>query len=158
MSAIIGQLPAGVLRAGDGEQLLQAGTTLVFKSLGHETGGAVLILEQSSPPGAIVPAHMHKTEDEFIYLVEGEMEVTIGEMTHAVRPGDLVKMPKGQPHSARMTGKVMTKSLWTVVPAGKMEHLFRALAALPADRPPDPAVMARIFAEHDVVPVPPRRP
>ena len=104
-----------------------------------------------------MPPHTHKTEDEFIYLVEGEMEVTIGEATHTVRPGDLVKMPKGQPHGAHMTGATMTKSIWTVVPAGKMEDLFRALAALPAGRPPDPAVMARIFAEHDVIPLPPRK-
>ena len=98
MSGVISQLPAGVLRANEGEQLTQAGTNLTFKSLGGETGGAVLILEQQSPPGAIVPAHIHQTEDEFIYLLEGELEATIGETTHTVRPGDLVKMPKGQPH------------------------------------------------------------
>jgi quercetin dioxygenase-like cupin family protein len=155
MSAIISQLPAGVLRANEGEQLTQAGTTLTFKSLGHETGGAALIWEQQSPPGAMVPPHIHQTEDEFIYLVEGELEVTIGETTHAVRRGDLVKMPKGVPHGIRMTGTAMTKSLWTVVPAGKMEGLFRALAALPADQPPDPAMIVKIFVEHDIVPLPP---
>jgi quercetin dioxygenase-like cupin family protein len=155
MTIIPSNLPAGVLRANEGEQYTQLGTILTFKSLSHETGGAALIWEQQSPPGAMVPPHIHQTEDEFIYLVEGELEVTIGETTYPVRPGDLVKMPRGVPHGIRMTGTAMTKSLWTVVPAGQMEAFFRALAALPTDQPPNPETFAKIFAEHDIVLLPP---
>ena len=154
MSAIINPLAAGVVRAGEGDHLAQAGTQLTFKSLGQETGGAVLILETQSPPGSMVPPHIHKAEDEFVYLVEGELAATIGETTYTVRPGDLVKMPRGLPHGVHMTGTVTSRALWTVVPAGKIEGLFRALAALPPG-PPDPAMIGRIFAEHDVVPLPP---
>ena len=155
MSIILSNLPAGVLRVGEGEQYVQLGTTLTFKSLSRETSGAALIWEQQTPPGAMVPPHMHQTEDEFIYLVEGEMEATIGETTCTVRPGDLVKMPRGVPHAIRMTGTAMTKSLWTVVPAGKMEDFFRVLAVLPDEPPPDPETIAKIFAEHDIVLLPP---
>ena len=155
MSIILSNLPAGVLRVGEGEQYVQLGTTLTFKSLSRETSGAALIWEQQTPPGAMVPPHMHQTEDEFIYLVEGEMEATIGETTYTVRPGDLVKMPRGVPHAIRMTGTAMTKSLWTVVPAGKMESFFRVLAVLPDEPPPDPETIAKIFAEHDIVLLPP---
>jgi quercetin dioxygenase-like cupin family protein len=49
-------------------------------------------------------AERRPEEGEFIYLVEGELEVTIGDAIHAVRPGDFVKMPKGVPHGIRMTG------------------------------------------------------
>ncbi|HEX2243252.1 MAG TPA: right-handed parallel beta-helix repeat-containing protein [Gammaproteobacteria bacterium] len=52
MSVIISQLPMGVLRANEGEQLTRASITLIFKSLCHETGGAALIWEQYSPPAA----------------------------------------------------------------------------------------------------------
>lgn len=72
MSIIPSNLTAGVLRANEGEQYIQLGiTTLTFKSLSHETGGAVLIWEQHSSPGAMVRPHIHQTEDEFIYLVGG---------------------------------------------------------------------------------------
>jgi quercetin dioxygenase-like cupin family protein len=155
MSIIPSNLPAGIVRAGEGERHVQLGTDIVFKSLSHETGGAAFIWENETPPGAMVPPHMHRTEDEFIYLVDGEMEVTIGEATHIVRPGDLVKMPRGVPHAIRSTGPAMTKSLWTVIPAGKMEAFFRALANLPADQPPNPEVFARLFAEHNIVLLPP---
>lgn len=155
MTIIPSNLPAGVIQAGKGEQYVQLGTTLTFKSLSRETSGAALIWEQQTPPGAMVPPHMHQTEDEFIYLVEGELEATIGGTTYTVRPGDLVKMPRGVPHAIRMTGTAMTKSLWTVVPAGKMEAFFRVLAALPDDPPPDPETIAKIFAAHDIVLLPP---
>jgi quercetin dioxygenase-like cupin family protein len=155
MSIIPSHVPAGILHAGEGERYFQLGTHIIFKSLSRETDGAAFIWENETPPGAMVPPHMHQTEDEFIYLVDGEMEVTIGEVTHTVRAGDLVKMPRGVPHAIRSTGPAVTKSLWTVIPAGKMESFFRALAALPADQPPKPEVFARLFAEHDIVLLPP---
>jgi quercetin dioxygenase-like cupin family protein len=155
MSIFPSNLSAGILSAGEGERYIQLGSAIVFKSLSHETNGAVFMWENETPAGAVVPLHMHQTEDEFIYLIDGEMEVTIGEATYTVRPGDLVKMPRGVPHAIRSTGPVMTKSLWTVVPAGKMEAFFRALAALPADQPSTLEVFARLFAEHDLVLLPP---
>ena len=46
-----------------------------------------MIWEQETPPGATVPPHIHQTEDEFTYLVEGELEVTIGVTTPRRPPG-----------------------------------------------------------------------
>jgi quercetin dioxygenase-like cupin family protein len=155
MSMIPSNLPAGVLRANEGEQYLQMGNSIIFKSLSHETNGGAFMWENETPHGAMVPPHIHLTEDEFIYLVEGEMEVTIGDATHTVRPGDLVKMPRGIPHAVQSTSPAITKSLWTVVPAGKMEAFFRALGTLPTDQPPSPETFARLFAEHDLVLLPP---
>jgi quercetin dioxygenase-like cupin family protein len=155
MSALISQLPPGVLRAGEGEQYGVLGTTIIFKSLSHETNGAVFMWETLTPNGALTPPHIHQVEDEYIYLVEGQLEVTIGKKSYTVQPGDLVKMPRGIPHAVRSTGSGLTKALWTVAPAGKMEKFFQALAALPADQPPDPEKIVQIFVEHDIVPLPP---
>ena len=155
MSVIASNLPAGVVRADEGERHGVIGHTLTFKSPGHETGGAAFIWEIQSPPGAMVPPHIHKVEDELIYVVEGQVEATVGDQTHTLGAGDLVKMPRGVPHAIRMTGTGPAKTLWTVVPAGKMENLFRALGALPADRPPDPEQIMQIFRDHDIEPLPP---
>ena len=155
MSIIPSRLPAGILHAGEGERYFQLGTYITFKSLGHETDGGSFMWENETPPGAIVPPHIHQTEDEFIYLVEGEMEVTIGAVTHSVedgRPGQNAARSTAR-HPQHWYGP--TKSLWTVIPAGKMESFFRTLAALPVDQPPSPEVFARLFAEHDLVLLPP---
>src|SRR5688572_10827283 len=137
MSVFPSSLPAGVVRADEGERHSVIGHTITFKSPGHETGGGAFIWEIQSPPGTMVPTHIHKVEDELIYVVEGQLEATVGDETYPLTAGDLVKMPRGVPHAIRVTGTGPTKTLWTVVPAGKMEDLFRALAALPVDRPPD---------------------
>ena len=155
MSVIASSLPAGVVRADEGERHGFAGHAITFKSPGTETGGAAFIWEIQSPPGTMVPPPIHRVEDEFIYLVEGELEVTVGDQTHTLGPGDLAKMPRGVPHAIRMTGTGPARTLWTVVPAGKMESLFRALGALPGDQPPDPEKIVAIFLDHDIQPLPP---
>lgn len=150
MSVMISNLPAGVIRADEGEHHGVLGHTVIFKSPANETNGAAFIWAIQSPPGAEVPPHIHKVEDEYIYLVEGQLEVTVGEQTYTVMPGDLVKMPRNVPHAIRSTGTQTARTLWMVLPAGKMESLFQALGALPADQPPDLEKIARIFAEHDI--------
>ena len=155
MSVVLSsQLPAGIVRADEGERHGVIGHTILFKALGKELGGAAFVWETQSPPGAMVPPHMHKVEDELIYVVEGQLEVTVGDETFTLRPGDLVKMPRGVPHAIRMAESGPAKTLWTVVPAGKMEGLFQALGALPANEPPDLERIMRIFREHDLEPLP----
>src|SRR5258707_10801371 len=51
------------------------------------------------PPGTFVPPHIHPTQDEFIYMLEGEFELMIDGKTLAAKPGDLVRMPMGIPHA-----------------------------------------------------------
>jgi len=154
MSFAVSQVEPGVRGPGEGETYSQGGSSIHFKVLTAASEGRLFTWEQTSPPGDMVPPHVHSVEDEFIYLVEGELEVTIGESQHRVRPGDFVSMPRGVPHAIRMTCAVTTRSIWTVVPAGRMEELFKQLAALPPG-PPDPAVMVRLFGEHGVTLLPP---
>lgn len=125
MSVIVSRLPAGVVRADEGERHGAIGHTVTFKSPGHETGGGAFIWEIESPPGAMVPLDIHKVEDELIYVVECQLEATVGDQAYTLSAGDLVKMRRGVPHAIRMTGTAPTKALWTVVPAGKMEDLFQ---------------------------------
>ena len=154
MSAIVSNLPAGVVRADEGERHDLSDLRVIYKSLGAETGGGAFVWQMQAPPGAAVPPHRHTVEDELIYVLAGAVEATVGDQTYALGAGDLVKMPKGVPHALRMTGTETARTLWMAVPAGKMESFFRALAALPSDGPPDPELIARISREHgmDVLP------
>lgn len=149
------QLAPGVARKDEGEHNPVLGHAITFKHAASELDGAAFIWEIVSPQGTFVPPHIHTVEDEFIYVAEGELEVMIGGEMHRAGVGDLIKMPKNVPHGIWQRGKQATRTLWTVVPAGKMESLFRALGALPANQPPDPARIAQIFTEHDLVLLPP---
>ena len=95
-------LPKGVTPAGTGK----AGQPqeVVWSILGHtywlkaECDGC-FIFETLDPPGTFVPPHIHPTQDEFIYMLEGTFDLYLhGSWTQA-KTGDLVRMPKGLPHA-----------------------------------------------------------
>ena len=152
---LLTQLTPGVVRAGEGERHGVLGHTLAFKTQTSELGGAALLWELISPPGTMVPPHVHAIEDEFIYVAEGELEVLIGDQKLTAQAGDLLKMPKNVPHGIWQKGDATARTLWMVVPAGHMQGLLTALGQLPADQPPDPAQIGQIFAEHHVTLLPP---
>ena len=55
------------------------GLGVVFKIEGHETGGAFSIVEHPIKPRALVIPHVHEREDEFSYVLEGEIGARIGD-------------------------------------------------------------------------------
>ena len=61
--------------------------------------GAFSIHEGVLQPGEAVPEHVHETADQLIYVVEGSVNVTVGEETVEASSGDFVHKPKGVPHS-----------------------------------------------------------
>jgi uncharacterized cupin superfamily protein len=152
---LITKLNPGVVRADEGNRHNVFGHTLNFKTTTEELGGGGLLWELLSPPGTMVPPHVHTVEDEFIYVAEGELEVLVGDKKHTVAAGDLVKMPKNVPHGIWQKGDKTTRTLWVVVPAHKMESLLLSLGKLPADQPPNPVQVGKIFAEHDLELLPP---
>ena len=145
--AIQTQMQPGIARANEGTRHNVFGHSIIFKHSTEELGGNALVWEIISPPGTMVPPHVHATEDEFIYVQDGEYEVMVGSTVYHANPGDLIKMPKGVPHGIQQVGNKPTRTLWTVTPAGKMEDLFVQLGKLPPG-PPDPAVVGKIFAEN----------
>jgi quercetin dioxygenase-like cupin family protein len=152
---LITNLRPGVARADEGDTYNVLGHSLIFKTEASELGGGALLWELVSPPGTMVPPHVHEVEDEFIYVAEGELDVLVGDQKYTAKAGDLIKMPKGIPHAIWQKGNQNTRTLWTVVPAGQMEDLLKALGALPANQPPDPAQVGKIFADHDLELLPP---
>lgn len=52
-------------------------------------------------PNTVVPTHDHPHE-QITYVVEGEMEFTLGEETRRLRAGEGVCIPPNTPHGARI--------------------------------------------------------
>ena len=90
-------LPPGVTKAGEGLDNISwniLGQTYVPKAVSEDT----FAWHATFPPDTFVPPHIHPTQDEFIYMFEGRLELMIdGRETFAVS-GDLVRMPRGLPH------------------------------------------------------------
>ena len=54
---------------------------------------ATFAFEANSLPGQAVPVHVHPTQDEFILVQDGQLELKLGGVWQTARAGDLVRMP-----------------------------------------------------------------
>lgn len=106
--------------------------------------------EANSAPGQHVPVHIHPTQDEFILVQEGTLDLKLdGEWTKA-GPGDLVRMPMGVPHGYFNKSDAPVRALFWVSPMGKLKDLFEALHDLQ-----DVERVVELSAQHDVEFLPP---
>jgi quercetin dioxygenase-like cupin family protein len=71
-------MPAFLIPPGDAKSVSLGGLGVVFKITREETGGCFSVVEHPIEPGRIVYPHMHTKEDEFSYVLEGEIGVRIG--------------------------------------------------------------------------------
>ena len=99
---------------------------ITFLATGQDTGEQFALLRVHAVQGAGEPAHVHTHEDEAIYLLAGEMTISLsGEELHA-RPGDLVRIPQGVAHALRHDA-AQVSYLLHYSPAG-FERYFHAMS------------------------------
>ena len=102
------------------------------------------------PPGTFVPPHSHGTQEEFVHVLSGTLDLDAAGTTGRAGPGDLLVLPRGEPHGLFNRGEVPVECLFWVAPSGRLWDLFVAI-----DGVPDPAEVVRLAALHDVDFLPP---
>jgi quercetin dioxygenase-like cupin family protein len=132
--------------SGEGDRWWVVGDTYTFKVTGKETGGSLALVEAHIPPTAGPPPHLHGDSDEFFYVLDGEVEVTIGDQTIAAEPGAFLFVPRGTQHCFRNAGERPARMLFGYTPAG-FEEFFTEVGkpAIPGQEAPPlgPEEMAR---------------
>lgn len=127
--------PPTVVQPGNGAQGDLGSIGVVFKLWGHDTGGAVSIVEHPFPPGALVPPHTHTREDEYSLVTEGQIGFRSGEHEVVLGPGGYITKPRGELHTMWNAGIAPARMIEVISPAG-FEHFFRELADMVAAGPP----------------------
>ena len=145
---IINDLKPKIVRKDEGKIVNVIGDTQTFKLTGKDTNGLFTLIEEENEPGTGIPPHVHENEDEVFKVLEGEMELTVGENTTVLRAGDLAFGPRGIPHSWKIIGDSKAKVILSVFPAG-IEDMFEELGKLPAG-PPDFPKVAEICARYGI--------
>lgn len=102
------------------------------------------------PAETFVPPHIHPTQDEWIIVLEGNLEVEFLGDVHKAGPGDTVRMPMGEAHGIFNRSGAEAKCVFGVAPARKLYDLFIQL-----DGVTDPAELVRLSALHEVDFLPP---
>ena len=114
-------------------------STILFKVLPHETNGGLFIIEHAGLVKGGPPLHMHLHQEEWFYVMEGEVLFQIGDGRKQLRAGDSVLGPRGVPHTFSSVGEKPGRLLIAFNPAGKMEEFLRATAI------PNPPVQDAAF-------------
>jgi quercetin dioxygenase-like cupin family protein len=122
------------------------GQTYYPKAVGEST----FAFETNSAPGQFVPVHVHPTQDEFILVQEGELDLKLDGVWTKARAGDLVRMPRGIPHGYFNKSDKPARALFWVSPARKLKDLFEALHDLT-----DVPRVIELSAQHEVNFLPP---
>ncbi|MBC8162261.1 MAG: cupin domain-containing protein [Roseiflexaceae bacterium] len=94
------------------------GTLMTLKAGGSQTNGQFSLIEQLLPPGFATPLHMHHSEDEAFYILEGAFLFFVGNEVLHVEPGAFVFLPRDVPHAFRVEGDAPARLLQLTAPAG----------------------------------------
>ena len=102
------------------------------------------------PEETFVPPHMHPHQDEYMYVLEGRIDLILDGQTMSASVGDLVRMPRGIPHAFFNNSGAPVQALFWAAPAGKLVELYRRIHNMSS-----PAEVVKVAQEYGVVFMPP---
>ena len=120
-----------ILGPTNGESLDFGGLGVRFMATGE---GFSLVEHPIAPRTLAAPMHVHQHEDEYSYVLEGEVGVQIDDEVLYAKPGDFVFKPRGIWHAFWNRGDEPARLLEIISPAG-FERYFAELAPLLTPEP-----------------------
>jgi mannose-6-phosphate isomerase-like protein (cupin superfamily) len=102
----------------------------------RDAGGPAL------PPRLIAPPHLHRSDDEAWYVLEGALCVQDGDAVTEARAGTCVFVPRGRVHTYWNPGPVR---YLLVMSAG----IYRLIQEIHATSDRSPAAMRALFEKYD---------
>jgi quercetin dioxygenase-like cupin family protein len=137
------------------ETIRIGGLELRFLQTKDDTAGSLDAFEMTVQPNARVPiAHYHDSWDETIYGLAGESTWRLEGRDIVLKPGQSVFIKRGIVHAFRNDAREAARCLCILTPGVLGPGYFREVAALIAERAPDPAKMKDIMLRHGLHPAP----
>jgi mannose-6-phosphate isomerase-like protein (cupin superfamily) len=122
------------------------------KASAADTAGRYTLVEITAPPGLEAPLHVHYTEDEGFYVLEGSVTVFAGDEIVELASGAHAFGPRDVPHRFTV-GPDGARMIWVLTPGG-FENLIEDVSVPaatgtvppPSVRPPEN--VAEILRRH----------
>jgi quercetin dioxygenase-like cupin family protein len=130
-----------VVQPVEGKSIWLAGLGVDFKISSEETGGQFSVVEHPIEPGRLVPPHVHSREDEFSYVLQGQVGARVGDQEATAGPGCYILKPRGVLHTFWNAGPEPARILEILSPAG-FEQFFAELGTI-AETAAEPAESVR---------------
>ena len=87
------------------------------KASAADTGGRYTLVQITAPAGLQAPLHVHYTDDEGFYVLEGSVSILVGDETVELTAGQHAFGPRDVRHQFTV-GPDGAKMLWVLAPGG----------------------------------------
>lgn len=136
-----------VISPASGQELKFLGIT--HKLTYQQSGGAFYLFTFEFDPESGNRRHVHQNEDEVVHVLEGAIEIRLGDQTLQAVTGGMAHLPKQIPHALYNPLKTPSRYLGMAVPGG-MENFFDELAAANDAGALDDAAHKRISQKYGI--------
>jgi quercetin dioxygenase-like cupin family protein len=115
------------LAAGEGEPMSWFTAQFQLKASDAQLG----LMELEGSPGVEPPMHVHRNEDEWYYLLDGEVTFHVGEESFDGGVGSLVFLPRAVPHTFSI--RTPSARMLLLNAPGGFERMFELAPATPEE-------------------------
>lgn len=148
----------GAVPDGDGDHRFFLNHLATVKIGAGESASQMSAVQFTAPRGFGPPLHMHREEDEIMYVVDGEIRLDLGDESQVATTGHVVSLPHGIPHIFQVLSDTATFLTITsgATSAPTFDRFVQALGtptdptALPSPIEIDPGHVARVCADHGI--------
>jgi len=95
-------------------------------------------------PRWIAPLHVHRSDDEAWYVLEGSLYVKKGEEEVELRAGSAILVPRGTPHTYRNPAPYPVRYLLVMTP-----RIHALIQEIHATRERTPSILRALFQKFD---------
>jgi len=150
MTTTAHDLAGALVTSGAGRTLMDGPLGAVLMAGARDTGGAASFVVHPVAPRTLgSPVHTHTREDEWTFVLDGEVGVQVGADVYRAGPGDLVLKPREVPHAFWNPTDAPARILEVITPGG-FETYFEELGRILAEPVPDLALLGELAARHAV--------
>jgi quercetin dioxygenase-like cupin family protein len=125
---------------------------MLIKATGEQTGGTLFCSENTIAPGFPgPPPHRHEKLHDMFYVLDGVLEMQLGDETHHLPSGTFACVPPGVVHTFRNASEAPVRFLNFNTPAG-FEHYMRDLAKAGQAGPLTRELIGQVASRYDFHP------
>lgn len=136
-----------VVPPASGRVLKRIGVT--HKLVSQQTGGGYYLFEAEFDPESGNRLHVHTYEDEVVYVLQGAIQIRLGDGVLEAGEGSVAHLPKGIPHALYNPLNTPLRILALAIPGG-MEGFFDELESALQDGGMDDAKHRAISRKYGI--------